>query len=447
MKHAIFYHIYPLGLLGADKTNDFVSAPVDRLSELNGWLEHMVDLGCNALYIGPVFESSTHGYDTADYYKIDRRLGDDTSLIALVNKAHRMGVKVVLDGVFNHVGRDFFAFKDLQKHGRNSKYIEWFVNVDFKKRSLLKDSFDYDTWSGYYQLVKLNLKNKEVRDYLFGAVKKWIDTYKIDGLRLDTADVLDFGFMKELSSFCKSRNPNFWLMGEVVHGNYNRWITDAHLDSVTNYDYHTPIYESFNLSDFSKIAVILKRQFGPKGVYNNLSLYSFVDNHDVNRAASMLNKPEHLFPLYLLLFTLPGIPAIYYGSEWGFEGKRTAHSDEALRPCVQLDDVQEQAKHPKLLDAIKQFISVRKNCKNLVYGAYETVLVKKEQYAFSRKDKDKTMIVIINSSNKPITLKIPLNGMFSGTYIDILNEGDSLIPSKTGLSVEVPPCWGRILCH
>ncbi|WKX77888.1 alpha-amylase family glycosyl hydrolase [Zobellia laminariae] len=304
MKHAIFYHIYPLGLLGAEKTNDFVSNPVDRFSELNDWLEHMVDLGCNALYIGPVFESSTHGYDTADYYEVDRRLGDDASLIAFIEKAHELGIKVVLDGVFNHVGRNFFAFKDLQEFGKNSKYTDWFSNINFKKKSPLKDAFTYDTWAGYYQLVKLNLKNKEVRDYLFGAVKKWIEIYKIDGLRLDTADVLDFDFMKELRLYCKKENPEFWLMGEVVHGDYNKWVNPAMLDSVTNYDYHTPIYESFNLKDFSKISEMVELDFGPKGVYKNLELYSFVDNHDVNRAACTLKKPEHLFPLYLLLFTL-----------------------------------------------------------------------------------------------------------------------------------------------
>ncbi|WP_276168700.1 alpha-amylase family glycosyl hydrolase [Zobellia alginiliquefaciens] len=447
MKQAIFYHIYPLGLLGTKRTNDLVSEPVNRFSELSSWFKYIKDLGCNALYLGPVFESTSHGYDTIDYYSVDRRLGDDTSLINFIKNAHEKGIKVVLDGVFNHVSRDFFAFKDLQKHGRNSKYIEWFVNVDFKKRSPLKDSFDYDTWSGYYQLVKLNLKNKKVRDYLLGAVAKWIETYKIDGLRLDTADVLDFDFMKELSFFCKSHNPNFWLMGEVVHGNYNRWITNAYLDSVTNYEYHTPIYESFNLDDFSKIAVILKRQFGPKGVYNNLSLYSFVDNHDVNRAASTLNKPEHLFPLYLLLFTLPGIPAIYYGSEWGFEGKKTAHSDDVLRPQVALNSIEKQAKHPKLFNAVERFISIRKNCEALANGIYATLLVRKKQVAFSRIFKGKTVIIIVNSSHKSVMVNIPLKNSSGEKFLDLLNSGYTVTSGKNGLSVEVPSCWGRILSH
>ncbi|CAZ95681.1 alpha-amylase family glycosyl hydrolase [Zobellia galactanivorans] len=447
MDCAIFYHIYPLGLLGADRSNNFTAAPVNRFSELHIWLEHMVDLGCNALYIGPVFESSTHGYDTRDYYKVDRRLGDDTALIAFVEKAHELGIQVVLDGVFNHVGRDFFAFKDLQEWGKHSKYTEWFSNVNFRKRSPLKDPFTYDTWAGHYELVKLNLANKEVRDYLFGAVKKWIDTYKIDGLRLDTADVLDFDFMKELALFCKRENPNFWLMGEVVHGDYNRWVNPFMLDSVTNYDYHTPIYESFNLKDFGKISETVEEDFGPKGVYKNRALYSFVDNHDVDRAASSLKKPEHLFPLYLLLFTLPGIPAIYYGSEWGFEGRKSLHSDELLRPSVKRNDLGKLAKHPKLLGAIKQFIVARKSSEALVKGSYQTLLVTGQYYAFSRKSDNKTVVVVVNASNRSARIHIPFKEPSAMVLTDLLSPEYSLTSDKTGLYVEVPPCWGRILCH
>ncbi|SIS38877.1 Glycosidase [Zobellia uliginosa] len=447
MDHAIFYHIYPLGLLGADKSNDFTAAPVNRFSELHTWLDHMVDLGCNALYIGPVFESSTHGYDTTDYYKVDRRLGDDAALIAFIEKAHELGIQVVLDGVFNHVGRDFFAFKDLQELGKDSKYTDWFSNVDFKKRSPLKDPFTYDTWAGHYELVKLNLANKEVRDHLFGAVKKWIGTYKIDGLRLDTADVLDFDFMKALALFCKKENPNFWLMGEVVHGDYNRWVNPLMLDSVTNYDYHTPMYESFNLKDFSKISETVDGDFGPKGVYKDLALYSFVDNHDVNRAASTLKKAEHLFPLYLLLFTLPGIPAIYYGSEWGFEGKKSPHSDDLLRPPVKRNDLGKQAKHPKLIAAIKQFIAVRKSSEALVKGAYQTLLVTRQHYAFSRESNNETVVVVVNASNKAARIHIPLKSPSATVFTDLLSPKYSLVSDKTGLYIEVPPCWGRILGH
>lgn len=214
MQHRIFYHIYPLGLLGAKKNNTFNTKPKALLEGLYPWLEHLNDLGCNALYLGPVFESSSHGYDTADYYQIDRRLGTNRSLRDFIAKAHEMDVKVILDGVFNHVGRDFRAFKDLKAKGQRSKYKDWFSNVDFTKRSPLGDAFTYDAWNGHYQLVELNLKNREVTEYLFGAVQQWITDYEIDGLRLDAADILDFDFMKDLSTFCKKSKSDFWLLGD-----------------------------------------------------------------------------------------------------------------------------------------------------------------------------------------------------------------------------------------
>lgn len=445
MQHRIFYHIYPLGLLGARKNNTFNTKPTALLGGLYPWLEHLHDLGCNALYLGPIFESSSHGYDTADYYQVDRRLGTNHSLRDFITKAHKMGVKVILDGVFNHVGRDFRAFKDLQAKGKQSKYEDWFSNVDFTKRSPLGDSFTYDAWNGHYQLVELNLKNREVIEYLFGAVKQWITDYEIDGLRLDAADILDFDFMEELSIFCKKRKSDFWLLGEVVQGDYNHWVNGKILNSVTNYDYHTPFFESFNLCDFDKIASILDRQFGPVGWYKKLSLYSFVDNHDVNRAASSLSKPEHLFPLYLLLFTLPGIPAIYYGSEWGFEGKKQRGSDSALRPKVNLEKPAKLAKHPLLLDAIKRVIAIRKNSDALIQGSYRQLMVSKEQFAYSRRYKNESLIIIVNASQDMETITIPLNQASEEKFTDLLNPGFECTPKNEVLSLEIPSCWGRVL--
>ncbi len=445
MQYRIFYHIYPLGLLGAPKKNTFSTKPTPLLEGLYPWVQHLQDLGCNALYLGPVFESYSHGYDTVDYYQVDRRLGTNDSLRDFVAKAHEMGVKVVLDGVFNHVGRDFWAFKDLQSKGQKSKYKDWFSNVDFTKRSPLGDAFTYDAWNGHYQLVELNLKNPEVTAYLFGAVQQWITDYEIDGLRLDTADILDFSFMKELSTFCKKCKSDFWLVGEVVQGNYNRWVNGKMLNSVTNYDYHTPFFESFNLSDFDKIALILDRQFGPVGWYKKLSLYSFVDNHDVNRAASSLHNSEHLFPLYLLLFTLPGIPAIYYGSEWGFEGKKERGSDSELRPKVTFKKLVKLAKHSLLFDAIKKLIAIRKKTDALMQGSYRQLMVSKRQFAFSRSYKNKSIIIIVNASQDIETIAIPLNQAFEEKFTDLLNPGFECASKNGILALEIPSCWGRIL--
>lgn len=445
MQQRIFYHIYPLGLLGAPKVNTFDSEPTKLLEGLHPWLDHMLDLGCSALYLGPVFESTSHGYDTKDYYEVDRRLGTNDALRDFIAKAHSMGIKVLLDGVFNHVGRRFWAFRDLQKHGANSTYIDWFLNVNFTKGNPLGDAFTYDAWNGHYQLIELNLKNPEVQQHLFGAVDQWIEDLKIDGLRLDTADVLDFDFMEALSSFCKKRKPDFWLLGEVVHGDYNRWVNDTTLDTVTNYDYHAPFYDSFNQGDFRKIASILRRQYGPRGIYKNISLYSFVDNHDVNRAASDLHKPEHLYPLYLLLFTLPGIPSIYYGSECGFEGRKYIRNDNELRPHISLEKLVKLAKHPLLIDAIKKFIAIRKNTKALAQGVYRELLVTKQQFAFVRISRKEKCIIVVNASKSNVTMTIPLERFTKKTFKDLLNTNFNCSSENGALTIEIPSCWGRIL--
>lgn len=445
MQNQIFYHIYPLGLVGAPKENDFESAPTKKLKKLLPWLEHLVVLGCTALYLGPVFESTSHGYDTADYLQVDRRLGTNTQLKQLVIKAHDLGIKVLFDGVFNHVGRDFWAFKDLQEKGKDSKYRDWFSNLDFSKNGKHGDGFTYDGWHGHYQLVEFNLKNKEVQAYLFSVVATWIDQYQIDGLRLDAADVIDLVFLKELTTFCKTKKSDFWLLGEVVFGDYREWTKQGMLDCVTNYEYHTPLYDSFNQQDFNHIASILQRQFGAKGSYKNIVMYSFVDNHDVDRAASALAEPGHLFPLYLLLFTLPGIPAIYNGSEWGFEGKIANGKHDALRPEIKLQNFDEQAKHPLLLDAIKQFTAMRKAKVCLQKGAYQELLVCKEQFVFMRAMNDDFVICVINASRHAVMLKIPIQDYTASHYIDILNKEYTCQVKEGFLYLEVPSWWGRVL--
>lgn len=241
---AIFYHIYPLGLCGAPPRNDFTSPPTPRLEQLYPWLEHIQSLGANALYLGPLFESTTHGYDTADYFHLDRRLGTDETLRRFSAALHARGLRLVLDGVFNHVGRDFWAFRDVQANHARSPYRDWFSNLCFDGRSPFNDPFQYEGWNGHYELVKLNLHHPAVKEHLFLAVETWIGEFNIDGLRLDAADCLDFTFMQELSAFCRRLRPDFWLMGEVIHGDYRRWANPVTLDTVTNYECYKGLYSS-----------------------------------------------------------------------------------------------------------------------------------------------------------------------------------------------------------
>ena len=344
---AVFYHLFPLGCLGAPERNSFEGPRANRLSDLMRWIDYLEDLGVNALLLGPVFESSAHGYDIADYFRVDRRLGDDATLAELSRELHRRGIRLVLDAVFHHTGRDFWAFRDVREKGQASAYCDWY-HLDFTRRSPYGEPFHYKGWAGNYDLVKLNLKNSAVRDYLLKAVSWWIDRFEIDGLRLDAADALDLDFQGDLAAHCRALRPEFWLMGEVVHGDYRRWAHPGALSSTTNYEAYKGLWSSHNDHNYFEIAYTLNRQFGPDGIYRELALYSFADNHDVARVASIVKNPAHLSPLYILLMTMPGMPSIYYGSEWGIEGLKAPGTDAPLRPALNPASLPDNSRHPEL---------------------------------------------------------------------------------------------------
>ena len=303
---SVFYHIYPLGLTGAPAQNDYGEV-VHRLPKLLPWIDHIKEIGCNAIYIGPLFESVGHGYETTDYRTLDRRLGDNDDLKEFVRTCHEKGVRVIFDGVFNHTGRDFFAFKDLQKNRENSQYKDWYCNVNFGGNNEYNDGFSYDNWGGYNLLVKLNQWNPQVKDYIYDVIRFWVSEFDIDGIRLDAADVLDFDFMKGMRQVANEVKPDFWLMGEVIHGEYTRWVNSETLHSVTNYNLNKALWSGCNQHNFFEIAHTVKRLYDMGGChYRNLESYSFADNHDVERIASKIINKDHLGVIYTLMYTLPG---------------------------------------------------------------------------------------------------------------------------------------------
>lgn len=442
---SVFYHIYPLAQCGAPAQNDGTSAPVPRIRELVGWADHAASLGCNALYLGPVWESVSHGYDTTDYALPDRRLGTPEDLLEVLAHWKGLGFRIVLDGVFHHCGREFAPFKDVREKGRDSVYRDWFDGLDFHSRSPFGDPFSYKGWDGHLNLVKFNLANPELRAYLFACVGQWIDLYGIDGLRLDAADVVDKEFLQALSAFCKSRKSDFWLMGEVVHGDYRRWAPEAGLDAVTNYEVYKGLWSSFNDKNFYEIAYSLNRQFGPGGIYSGQRYYLFADNHDVNRVASQLTQPAHLFPLYLLLFTMPGIPSLYYGSEVGIGGKRTAHSDSPLRPRLSLEQVN-RGGNQDLRRAMGKFVALRNQWETLTKGGYEEGAVSSQQLAFWRTG-DQPVLVAVNAADQGATVSVRLsqNCPAGAEWVDLLNPGETFRSYQNGLDLPLWPHWGRVL--
>ena len=436
---AIFYHIYPLGMTGAPKQNEY-GEPVERLNKLLPWLSHIKNIGCNAIYIGPLFESVGHGYETTDYKKMDSRLGTNETLKNFVKECHAQGIKVIFDGVFNHTGRDFFAFKDLKENRENSRYRDWYCNVNFWGNNSYNDGFSYENWGGYDLLVKLNQRNSEVKDYICDVIRYWVKEFDVDGIRLDAADVLDFDFMKALRHVANEVKPDFWLMGEVIHGDYIRWANADTLHSVTNYHLHKALYSGYNDHNFFEIAHTVKRLNDMCG--GVFKLYNFVDNHDVERIISKLSTPKGFVPVHILLYTLPGVPSIYYGSEFGIEGRkgRGAGADDALRPEMVYEewtDAMEDNAYAKFITALGQ---MRQQVKALSYGDYKEQNLTTRQYTFSRNYEGTTVVVMVNNDDNACTMH---GGAPDGNYVGVLS-GRKITVSGSGFSAEIGGNAGEI---
>ena len=428
---AVFYHIYPLGLTGAPARNPY-TAPVRRLDTLGPWIDHIRDLGCNALYIGPLFESVGHGYETTDYLRLDSRLGTNEDLKAFVTRCHDRGIRVVLDGVFNHVGRDFFAFRDLLEKREGSSYVNWFHRVDFWGNNRFGDGLRYDNWGGDDALVKLDQKNPAVQHYIGDVIRTWVREFDIDGIRLDAADVLDHGFMRYLRQVANEVKPEFWLMGEVIHGNYTMWVNDWTLHSVTGYQLHKALYSGHNDHNYFEIAHTVKRMEDA-----GLRLYNFVDNHDVERIHTRLRDKAHFGPVHILLYTLPGIPSIYYGSEFGIEGRKMPGSDGSLRPALTLSGLPRDHR----VELIRALGKIRRETKVLSYGDYRELVLSTTHYAFSRACGQWEALVAVNNDHNAVTLRLPVKR--DGVYIGALS-GKRSTASGGILTVTVAGCWGEI---
>ncbi|MDO9086575.1 MAG: alpha-amylase family glycosyl hydrolase [Anaerolineaceae bacterium] len=444
IQSAFIYHLYPLGLTAAPHDNHYEAPTEYRLDKLYAWLDHLQWLGVNTLFLGPILQSSQHGYDTIDYFQVDKRLGDNHSFKAFSQEVHRRGMRLILDAVFNHSGRDFWAFQDLQQKGQQSTYKDWYEGVRFDQASPVGDAFNYETWAGYHSLPKFNLANPAVREHLFQAVRFWINEWGIDGLRLDAADHVRLDFWQELRQITTSLQPDFWLMGEVVHGEYQQWANSEHLHSVTNYEAYKGLYSSLNDANFFEIAHTLHRQFGEGGLYRDLMLYNFVDNHDVNRVASQLKFKGHLYPLYALLFTMPGIPSLYYGSEWGLEGKRSEYSDQALRPALNLETLIHNAPIANLPDTIRQLSEIRFGNSALQIGSYRQAFISPTQFAFWRETEDQKVLVAINAAFESVSIsgiQIP----DYQTVRQIPGNDFAFKINNNEIVMQIPPQWFSIL--
>lgn len=407
---SVFYQIYPLGFCGAPFENDGVT--VSRILKIKEWIPHMKQLGVNALYLSPVFESDTHGYNTRDYTKIDCRLGTNADFKEVCDALHEAGIKIVLDGVFNHVGRGFFAFRDVLEKRWDSPYKDWF-RISFDGNSNYNDGLWYEGWEGNYDLVKLNLSNPEVVNHIMNAVEGWINEFDIDGLRLDVAYCLDKNFLKHLRWFTGTKKADFFLVGETLHGDYNQWMNDEMCHSVTNYECYKGLHSSFNSMNMFEICHSLNRQFANEQwtLYKGKHLLSFTDNHDVTRIASILKNEKHLPLIYTLCFGMPGIPIVYYGSEWGAKADKS-QGDPALRPCFDAPIMNELGEH------ISRLANIKISSNALCYGGFRNVVLTNHQCVFERATDSETIYVGINAGDYEYTAYINANADTATNLLD-----------------------------
>lgn len=407
-----FYQIYPIGFCDAPIHNDGICVP--RIRKISEWSAYLQELGIGSVILNPIFESDHHGYDTRDFRSIDCRLGTNDDFRAVCNDLHAHEISIILDGVFNHVGRGFWAFQDVLEKKWDSPYKDWF-HISFDGNSCYNDGFWYEGWEGHFELVKLNLQNPAVTDYLLDCVKFWIEEFDIDGLRLDVAYSLDHNFMRRLRTFCEELKPGFALIGEVLFGDYNLIVNDDMLHSCTNYECYKGIYSSLNSMNLFEIAHSLNRQYGPEQwcIYRGKHLMNFVDNHDVTRIASILTNKNHLPLAYGILFGMPGIPCIYYGSEWGESGEKAPDNDYALRPSFDAPMPNE------LTDFLKKLIALRKNSDALCNGGYKNIVITNHQLIFERKSDSERILVAINASDADFTAN---HGDLNGTCTDLLTD-------------------------
>ncbi len=389
---AVVYQIYPLGLCGAMEEGD----GEHKLLRLLDWAEHIRALGCDTVLLNPVFDSDYHGYDTRDYFKIDRRLGTEEDLKKVCGAFHAAGLRVMLDAVLNHVGRGFWAFRDLRERKWDSPYRDWFLEVSFDGDTGYHDGFWYKGWEGHQELAALNLWNNDVVEHQFAAIRSWVERFDIDGLRLDVAYCLPQEYLRRLRAFTDTLKPDFVLMGETLHGDYNRWMGEGLCHSVTNYECYKGLWSSFNDMNLFEIGHSLARQFGPEPwtLYKGRHLLSFLDNHDVERIATRLRDKNALRPAWGLLFGMPGVPAVYYGSEWGMEGRKS-DGDAALRPELSRPEAN------ALTGFIAKLAAARKASRALQYGTYRNLQIQNKYLVFERAVDSERVIVAVNASPEP----------------------------------------------
>ncbi|MBY6685392.1 DUF3459 domain-containing protein [Rhodococcus sp. BP-149] len=315
--HVIWWQVYPLGFVGAEA--EAVDRTEHRLDRIEGWFDYLLELGCNGLALGPVFASETHGYDTVDHLRIDSRLGTDSDMDALIGAARAKGIRVLLDGVFNHVGRSHPQFVRAEQDGPDSDAGRWFRWKDGRPR----------TFEGHDLLVELNHDEQAVQEHVAQVMTHWLDR-GVDGWRLDAAYAVSPAFWAAVLPRVREAHPDAWIVGEMIHGDYASYVRESGLDSITQYELWKATWSALKDANFFEFAHALGRH---DELLPTFVPATFVGNHDVTRIASTLDDDDADIAAALLFF-VAGTPTVYYGDEQGFRGikEERVGGDDAIRP-------------------------------------------------------------------------------------------------------------------
>ncbi|QEN14175.1 alpha-amylase family glycosyl hydrolase [Mycolicibacterium sp. ELW1] len=422
VRHAIWWHVYPLGFVGAFPAAEPPGPGEHRLRRLVDWLDHAVELGASGLALGPVFASRTHGYDTTDHFRIDPRLGDDDDFDHLVSEAHQRGLRVLLDGVFNHVGTEFERYQRAVE-GSDPEARSWFRGRPGH----------FHTFEGHGELITLNHKSPAVVDYTVDVMNHWL-ARGADGWRLDAAYAVPESFWAQVLPRVREAHPDAWFVAEVIHGDYAAFVDGSGVDSVTQYELWKAIWSSLNDGNFHELDWALQRH---NDFLARFAPLTFVGNHDVTRIASKLDRPEQVAHALVLLFTTGGVPSVYAGDELGYRGvkEERAGGDDAVRPEFGAPPVPLDAAGRETWNLHQYLIGLRRR-NPWLYEAKTTALqVDNRGYAYETRNGDDALIVALNIDDVPMALPV---ATLIGRQAQLVG-GTAAPPEEIVDEVVVPP--------
>lgn len=426
VEHVIWWQVYPLGFVGAFPAEQVPGPEEHRLRRIVEWFDHAITLGASGIALGPIFASRTHGYDTADHYRIDPRLGDDADFDYLVAEAHRRGLRILLDGVFNHVGIDFPRYREAS---RNESSAGWFRGRPGH----------FHAFEGHGDLITLNHDNPEVADYAVDVMAHWLRR-GVDGWRLDAAYAVPPLFWATVLPKVRERHPDAWFLGELIHGDYSAVVGNAGFDSATQYELWKAIWSSLNDGNFYELDWALQRHNDFLATFAPLT---FIGNHDVTRIATQLENAEHLAHALAILMTVGGIPSVYAGDELGSHGVKEERfgGDDEVRPEFGAPPAQPDSRGAQVWALHQYLIGLRRRHPWLHQATTTALRLDNRRYVYETRQGDEALIVALNIDATPLHVALTEFGVGSAQII----AGNAAPAQDIVDAVDVEPHGWRIL--